>query len=231
MKDPEFIELINLYLDHEISPADAARLEAEVQGNVQRRRVYEEYCRMQKACVLLARHAEPAVEADQRNVVAFEREPRRVWGFGTYATGLFAAAACVALVWVMRNRIEPGVDRAAGPSGESVASVQPVKTEMPQQRMIARTISVTPRNNELKSAFTVPVLALNGNAPRASEILTTADARFDWMKTVQVSPAMHVPVEDLVFEVKPADARDSRTFLSHQPIQAQVEMTAFQFQR
>ena len=231
MKDSEFIELLNLYLDHEISPADAARLEAEVQGNAQRRSVYEEYCRMQKACVLLARQAEPAVEAEQRNVVAFEPVPSRSWGFGTYATGLCAAAACVALVLVTRNRTEPGVDRVAGPSVEAVASVQPVKTEMAQPRMIARTISATPRSSELKSAFTVPALVLNGDAPRASEILTTADARFDWMKTVHVSPAARVPVEDLVFEVKPADARDSRTFRSHQPIQAQVEMTAFQFQR
>ena len=33
MKDNEFIELLNLYLDHEISQEDAARLEAEVQRN------------------------------------------------------------------------------------------------------------------------------------------------------------------------------------------------------
>ena len=54
MKDSEFTELLNLYLDHEISAADAARLEAEVQINPNRRRVYQEYCRMQKACKLLA---------------------------------------------------------------------------------------------------------------------------------------------------------------------------------
>ena len=30
MKDSEFIELLNLYLDHEISAADAVRIEAEV---------------------------------------------------------------------------------------------------------------------------------------------------------------------------------------------------------
>ena len=202
-----------------------------MQGNAQRRGVYEEYCRIQKACVVLAQQAEPVAEADQRNVVAFEPVPSRSWGFGTYATGLCAAAACVALVLVTRNRIELGVDRLAGPSVESVANVQPVKTEIPQQRMIARTISVTPRSSELKSVFTVPALALNGETPRASEILTTADARFEWMKTVKVSPATRVAVEDLVFEVKPADARDNRTFRSHQPIQAQVEMTAFQFQR
>jgi hypothetical protein len=54
MKDSEFIELLNLYLDHEISADNAARLEAEVQGNPERRRVYRQYCRMQKACTLLA---------------------------------------------------------------------------------------------------------------------------------------------------------------------------------
>ena len=51
MKDSEFIELLNLYLDHEISVADAARLEAEVQGSPARRRVYREYCQMQNQSV------------------------------------------------------------------------------------------------------------------------------------------------------------------------------------
>ena len=39
MNDSEYIELLNLYLDHEISAADAARLEAEVQSNPARRRI------------------------------------------------------------------------------------------------------------------------------------------------------------------------------------------------
>ena len=50
MKDSEFLELLNLYLDHEITPADAARLEAEVRADPERRRTYLQYCRMQKAC-------------------------------------------------------------------------------------------------------------------------------------------------------------------------------------
>ena len=54
MKELEFIELLNLYLDHEISPEDAARLEAEVLNNPARRRVYREYCQMQKACKAIA---------------------------------------------------------------------------------------------------------------------------------------------------------------------------------
>ena len=54
MKDSEFIELVNLYLDHEISTADAARLEAEVQTNAARRQIYRQYCRIQKACRMAA---------------------------------------------------------------------------------------------------------------------------------------------------------------------------------
>ena len=54
MKDSEFIQLLNLYLDHEISGADAARLESEVQTNAARRQIYQQYCRMQKACRMIA---------------------------------------------------------------------------------------------------------------------------------------------------------------------------------
>ena len=55
MKDSEFIELLNLYLDHEISAADAARLEAEVQTHAAHRAMYQNYCRMQKACKMVCR--------------------------------------------------------------------------------------------------------------------------------------------------------------------------------
>ena len=75
MKDTEFIQLLNLYLDHEISTADAARLEAEVQNNAGRRHIYQEYCRMQKACRMIAADfqtdpGESGVSAE-RKVIAF----------------------------------------------------------------------------------------------------------------------------------------------------------------
>src|SRR4051812_41282420 len=101
MKDSEFIELLNLYLDHEISKEDAVRLEAEVQSDPKRRRVYQDYCRMQKACVLIAQNPEAVPAADTRNIITFE--PARSWNFTAYAAGLCAAAACVAFVFVSRN--------------------------------------------------------------------------------------------------------------------------------
>lgn len=121
MKESEFIELLNLYLDHEISPADAVRLEAEVQNNPARRRVYQQYCRMQKACTMLAKDfvetpADAAADKDSRKVVAFEQAGRSgsSWGPGFYAVGgLVAAAACFVVVMVKRSG-EPSQNVSTG---------------------------------------------------------------------------------------------------------------------
>src|SRR4051812_32659749 len=140
MKDSEFIELLNLYLDHEISAADAARLEAEVQSNPSRRRVYLQYCRMQKACKIVvadfqaeAAHAES--ESD-RKVVAFD--PAAIATAAThrsrmntfYTVGTFAAiAACVAIIFVGRSRQQQATPGSITP--ESViahSSVAPATT-------------------------------------------------------------------------------------------------------
>ena len=52
MKDREFIQLLNLYVDREITADDARRLEIEVASSPERRKVYDQYCRIQKACQL-----------------------------------------------------------------------------------------------------------------------------------------------------------------------------------
>src|SRR5215510_4333714 len=107
MKDSEFIELLNLYLDHEISAADAARLEAEVQSNPSRRRRYQQYCRMQKACKMLAGDFQATADtaAVDPKVIAFDAEaaaqPRRRSGGYLVALGT-AVAASIAIVFVGR---------------------------------------------------------------------------------------------------------------------------------
>jgi anti-sigma factor RsiW len=50
MKESRYIELLNLYVDHRLTPEEAAELETEVQRNPARRKVYLQYCRIQKAC-------------------------------------------------------------------------------------------------------------------------------------------------------------------------------------
>lgn len=126
MKESEFIELLNLYLDHEITAADAARLEAEVQGNPKRREVYQQYCRMQKACTVLAKDfADTGVEADDRKVVAFETPRASFWSPGFLATGgLVAAAACVAVVLSNRSAAPtPGQSLTTEPAVAATAKL------------------------------------------------------------------------------------------------------------
>jgi hypothetical protein len=53
MKDAKFIELLNLYLDHQI-PDESAELEAEIRAIPRAAALYRQYCQMQKACNVLA---------------------------------------------------------------------------------------------------------------------------------------------------------------------------------
>src|SRR5690606_26074347 len=102
MKDSKFIELLNLYVDQQISAEDAAQLEAEIQRSPERRRIYREYCQMQKACVILAETFQTEAPAGGK-IVEAGRVQRSRLTVATYAMGALAAAACVALVLVERN--------------------------------------------------------------------------------------------------------------------------------
>src|SRR5471032_2854782 len=92
MNDREFIELLNLYLDREISAVDALRLESEVVADPKRREVYDQYCRMQKACTMLSLEQVEASDLADRNIVNFPS--RSGWSLGPTALGLAAALAC-----------------------------------------------------------------------------------------------------------------------------------------
>ena len=106
MNDRRFTELLNLYLDHELEPADAAELEAEVMGNPVRRQTYDQYCRLQRACSLLGekeRSHAPEYRGFARSLREAERKiaaPRRSTWSPAYIGGFAATAmaACVAKV-------------------------------------------------------------------------------------------------------------------------------------
>jgi hypothetical protein len=53
MNQDRFIELLNLYLDEEISSEDLSDLMAETRSDPTREKVFVEYCRIHKACVQL----------------------------------------------------------------------------------------------------------------------------------------------------------------------------------
>jgi hypothetical protein len=248
MKDSEFLELLNLYLDHEITAADSARLEAEVQGSPARRRTYLEYCRMQKACTLLAKDFvdQPA----EKKVIAFE--PRRTgWGSGAFAVGgLAAAAACVALVLV--NRAPEAANVAVSPENAHVAAapaavptptavveapvkVEPIVAEKLPVSQIARAVTMPVRRAETKPMFVAASLGQVAANPDAAAMLAvveqSAQAQLEWIKTVQLTPMQVLPQEALRLDPRSPLQPAGRTYTNGQPTQDLVERAAFRFQR
>jgi len=233
MNDAEFIELLNLYLDHEISAVDACRLEAEVTSNPARHKIYREYCQMQKACVVLAQASarETANTPAESNVVRFEESAPR-WGLGFYALAACAAAACVAVVAVMRNGHDSANLAALAPETTIITNGQftPVSALANNARDLPRTVSVASRNADLKPAFAAYTTRSIAEQSKVTQ-LDRNDARFEWMQRVQVSSMPRVMAEDLRFDQTTNLAPEKNNFRNRRPIDARFEQAAHQFQR
>lgn len=230
MKDTRFTELVNLYIDRQISPDEAAELELEIQSNPRRRQVYLQYCRMHRATKLVYEsfraHSEqigqPARQpATIAHIQGRIRQRRLRWAYA--ASGL-AAAACVAFV-VMRSNFSdaapapadlaaakptaaaPVVAAVQQPAPVAVAAApQPARAELPQRQAIAAdyaTLLASLRQEDDR------LLALpNGTAPRL-------DSLFD----------------DGVFDERNALQRRANLLQKSKNPRVQTEFTAFQFQR
>jgi Putative zinc-finger len=139
MNDREFIELLNLYIDREISPEDALRLEAEVMTRPDRREVYTQYCKMQKACSL--------VSADFVNAPV-EAQTASFWSFKPVALGL--AAACALVVVGLQWKPAPAApSRVASsdpvpPATAHVEAMQPVFQLRPAGQPTASFVTYSP---------------------------------------------------------------------------------------
>jgi len=239
MKNSEFIELLNLYLDHEISPADAARLEAEVQANAARRHTYKQYCRMQKACTVLAqdfqKQAAEAAPSDGK-VIAFEAAPpQRGRGAAIYA-GIGLAAACVTFIVVSRQPAK--VNAPASPTLAATTAAASVDAKLlassgdaaAPRPFSARTVTVGLHRTDT----TTPVLATKAFALSATDATlasTAASEQLDWLNGVQFEPVPSVRPEDLLSEVKRLRQNDARALDPRTMARGQAEMSAFKYQK
>ncbi|QYM80597.1 hypothetical protein K0B96_08350 [Horticoccus luteus] len=228
MKESKFIELLNLYVDHEINAAEAAELEAEIQQNPQRREVYHQYCRIQKGCTVLADQFR--TEAPQP--AASPAHARRRSPAWAYAGGLLAAAACAAFVVTtkLHQATAPQALSPARTSGNALASALPAAP--------AASVAVMQKPAALPTAHMdfQPVLVshtlhlANLAADTDSTMLTARDqAKLDWLQNIQLSP-LRVPAENLRFDTQTSSGADNRVYAGRKPI-GTAEMTAFQFQR
>lgn len=236
MNDRRFIELLNLYVDQQIAPSEAAELETEVLRNPTRRRTYDQYCRLQRGCCLLgdgARTRAPASHGFVRSLRDAERKiaaPRRPAWRTTYSGfyGVAAMAACVVVVLVV-NRPTPTDNLPV----VVLANAGQPASEEPRAPVVAAT-AVTPA--AASSSFDIqPVLAASGlgvarNA-REAEIAANDREALEWMQRVELLPAQRVVVDEQAFEARATLQQDNRVFRSRHSIQGNAEFTAFQFQR
>jgi hypothetical protein len=239
MKDSEFTELLNLYLDHEISAADAARLEAEVMSNPARHRIYQDYCRMQKACKLLAAEFETGTPTGTPGrVVAFDqgRSLRRgaAW---RYASGALAAAACLAVAFLTISHFRPVGDStvAAAPASLREDQVVIAAPETVANRSIPQTVTM-PVNRPASQANWFQPVALGG-AKAGSGLRyyftdgTSSGAQFDWLRNVRLAPIQRVSIEEFRFAKVPAPVRTENRVLPQPLRNSAEEMNALKLTR
>ena len=224
MKDSRFIELVNLYVDRQISAEETAELEAEIQASPGRRAVYHQYCQMQSATKLVyasfrtdAAEAPAGTATARATVTRFEGVARRQPRWGYYTAGL--AAACVAVVFTVRLNshapVEPQLVVAAPVISQpaKIAAV-PVPTEKRAGLGNLRA------NLNADQDYAAMVAALRQEEQRAFASSQGQSGRV---------PSLF---EDGVFDAQQGSTVNSlRTFRNKPAPGAQAEFTAFQFQR
>ncbi|MES1168082.1 MAG: hypothetical protein ABUL61_02815, partial [Oleiharenicola lentus] len=148
MKDNRFIDLLNLYIDRQITAEETAELEAEIQSSPQRQAVYRQYCQIHAATKLVYESfragatEQPVVPSGRPATVELFENRRRVARW-TYVAGGLAAAACVAFAFVRYNHTNLNADTQAllaksQPVAVAAVPVAPVKApEAPAKAAVA----------------------------------------------------------------------------------------------
>ncbi len=213
MTHDRFIELLNLYVDGELPPAQAAELERAIAGDAERRRIYRQYCQMQKACSGLAEHfreeAAPAPHFRQGKVVAIDAQRgAREWlrSLGLVASGALAACA----VFVAVRQVSP----AAAPAEVAQPAVAQPEVARAQPVLQATTVAYGADPAGFRNPW--------GQGSR--------DIVVDFARMAPVTRPLVVPdlssVEDLKVDLRPYSD------VSNTPLRLEeIEANAFQFQR
>lgn len=229
MKDNRFIDLVNLYIDRQITAAETAELEAEIQSNPRHRAIYRQYCQMHRATTLVyesfradAPAQQAATPAGEGTIARFERDRRTHWGY--YAGGL-AAAACLALVFVQlntRNATEAEMLAKAEPLPAVQTNEGALRTDA-----IAPVVTVAPKAG---------LVSLRGNVVTEQDyvaLLTALRQEERAFSNGQIqSDRLPSLFDDGVFESRQVmPMNNQRVYRSRQSPAQQAEFTAFQFQR
>lgn len=230
MNEERFIEQLNAYIDRELSGDETRELEAEIAANPNRQRIYQSYCKIDKACQTLleaeeAKAPKPSIAAivaaaegqNQGEVIDFRPAPavsahkgNSGLNWGTAFAGL--AAACVAVVVYV-----------AGPETQSTSPAAAVPA--------VAVVEIGPDDsieNESQSAYRTVFAVDSSNGASADS--------FAWMTQLQFAPIRPVQVDSLEFKTaEPLKVRTLSAYAYPYPglddTPPLSETAAFQFQR
>lgn len=230
MKESRFIELVNLYIDRQITVDQTAELEAELQASAHRRRIYQQYCRMHRATKLVYESfrqnadANPATRESRGGAIARFESRRRNRNRWIYGLGGLAAAACVALVL---TRTAPTTEEGAAlPRMAAMPVPVPAAPAVAPKQPSAPVNLVSLRNPMVMEADYQAMLASLRREEQQRLLLSA--------QLLNERRAPQSLFDDDVFTAKPVMLeQNQRTYRTDRgaPNQPPVEFTAFQFQR
>jgi len=224
MKDHRFIELLNLYIDRQITVEETAELEAEIQGSPQRQAVYRQYCQIHAATKVVyesfragAEEHSTAPSGHPANIELFESRRRVNWV--NYAGGFAAAAAFAGLFFARYspNTVQDISGTSAPVQTVAVAPVQAdqVPVAIPEAPAAKNLISL--RNTRPSSDYSAMLVALREQ-----------DEERGLTERWQTTRSQSLFDDNLFDAARPLPAAETR------PVQNRgqaSEFTAFQFQR
>ena len=226
MKDHRFIELLNLYIDRQITVAETAELEDEIQQNPDRQAVYRQYCRIHSATKLVydsfrANAAgQPSLPSARQGEIELFESKRGKNKFAYFAGGL-AAAACLTLVFMRYNAtLDAGglgtvAQTEIRPVAPAAVAAIPAQTAAPEVGLVSlRNATHTPDYSAMLAALR-----------EQDEERAFASGHLQFNRTQSL-------FDDAVFNPnRPAPVQDPRVFRSRTAPAQQAEFSAFQFQR
>ena len=227
MKDNRFIELLNLYIDRQISVAETAELEAEIQQNPARQAVYRQYCQIHSATKLVYDSfranatVQPVHPTDRPGVVELFETQRRRNHQAFYAAAGLAAAACLALVFIRHNSTPTAGELMVATKSE----VRPVAARAAAVEVAATPVKaiapVTGTTNLRTNVATTPDYSAMLAALREQDEELALASRH-----LQSSHIQSLFDDGLFNANQPLPAQNTKVFRLQQ-----AETTVFQFQR
>ncbi len=232
MNDNHFIELVNLYIDRQISGEEMELLEAEMQANPRRRAVYRQYCQMHRATTLVYesfRSEDGVLPTDklkvQAKIAQFEPQYSRRKHWTYYATGL--AVACVALAFAKVTFSHNAANQSQTVALKTTA-LQPVAVAQSLPVLSQQAVAVAQQPKPVSViARSVSLVADQDYAAMLAAMRKEDQRAF---ASGQIQPSRTTSLfEDGVFDSQPAGSL--RIFRSKPAASQQAEFAAFQFQR